>query len=160
MSKRHSPAASLRAERKRYLEMCGTKGGSAAGFRDWIRDRSSEDARLFPLDAMRDEAATKVWNEQPRDQGPDLFTLEGDAVPEFLTRPSRDAASGEDDAGFEKVDQKFATINDLFEDALIKMRKAAQASAASERRMQQADEARRRAGGDMSAFLRDIADKK
>jgi hypothetical protein len=79
-----------------------------------------------------------------------------------LTRPASYATGADieedDEQKFEKVDFKFATVNDLFDDATIKLRKAAQSSAAAEKEMQAADEARRRARGKMSAFLRDITD--
>ena len=152
----------MRREREVYLDMMGIKGGSAKGFRDWIARRHSEDPRLFPIDALRDEAANKGWQSPPRERGHDLFSLGGVPIPEFLTRSQSGFPEGDDidetTDGFEKVSARFATVNDRFEDALIKMRKAAQSSAKAEKDMQQADEARRRARGDMSAFLKDIAD--
>jgi hypothetical protein len=91
-----------------------------------------------------------------------LFSIGGFTVPEYLTRPASYATGADieedDEQKFEKVDFKFATVNDLFDDATIKLRKAAQSSAAAEKEMQAADEARRRARGKMSAFLRDITD--
>jgi hypothetical protein len=64
----------------------------------------------------------------------------------------------DDEHKFEKVDYRFATVNDLYDDATLKMRKAAQSSASAEIQMRAADTARRRAGGNMSAFLRDVVD--
>lgn len=150
----------MRAERSRYLDSRGEKGGDAEGFRLWVKERSDADPRLFSLEALRDEAATKAWQTPPRNTGPDLFSIGGVEVPEFLTRSSAglDSDDLDDDVSFEKVSAKFATVNDRFEDAIIKMRQAARASAAAERTMQQADECRRRARGDMSKFLRDLRD--
>lgn len=154
-------SAIMRRERALYIDARAEKGGTADGFRQWVKERSDADPRLFSLDALRDEAATKIWQEQPRKRGPDLFSIGGVEVPEFLTRSKGGHLDGDDiddEEGFEKVGAKFATVNDRFEDAIIKMRQAARASAAAERTMQQADECRRRAKGDMSKFLRDIAD--
>jgi len=153
-------ASRMRAERARYLQARKREGGTASGFRDWIRARATDDPRLFPVDALRDEAATKAWESQPRKEGPDLFSVGGIAVPEFLTRSKVGYVDGDAiaDDEFEKVAAEFATVNDRYEDAVIKMRKAAQASASAEQQMKQADECRRRARGDMSALLRDIAD--
>ena len=63
-----------------------------------------------------------------------------------------------DEVRFEKVHQKYATANDYREDALIKMRKAAQSSAAAERQMRAVDEVFRRAKGKGNTPLQDIAD--
>jgi hypothetical protein len=161
MSARRDPMA---AERPRYLDSCGVDGGTATGFREWIKKRCYEDPRLFPVDAIRDKAATAAWQAQPRRDGPDLFTIGGVTVPEFLTRPKNGHVDGEDlededgENGFEKVAQQYATVRDRRDDALIKLRKAAQSSAAAEKLMQNADECRRLAHGNMGAFLRDLAD--
>jgi hypothetical protein len=167
-----APAASLGTlltfEKKLYLEGAQTNGGTAEGFRNRIRRQYEEEPLKFNsrvLDALM-EAATKKWQAPPRKKGPDLFSIGGLIIPETLTRPSRGVIlSGEDLEGddeeelFEKIDHNFATVNDLFEDATIKLRKAAQAGTAAERRMQAYDEARRRARKNMSAFLKDLADK-
>jgi hypothetical protein len=104
------------------------------------------------------EAATRVWEAQPRKVGPDLFAISGVTIPEYLTRPAKIDFSIDDDDRFEKVDHRFATVHDLYQDATIKLRKSAQAAAIAEKEMQAADEALKRAGGDMSAFLRDLKD--
>lgn len=155
-----SVSKKLKIEKAKYLDKAGTKGGTSKGFRDYIRERCDADPTLFPYDGLRDEAATKAWEDVPRTRGPDLFSIGGEPVAEFLTRPQRSFDGDFDDENqFEKVAQHHATVADLRDDALIKMRKAAQASAAAERQMQRADLARRRAKGDESAFLRDIADE-
>lgn len=163
------PADSLREllqfEKTRYLESKREEGGTAEGFRQRIRrqyNRSPDKFDSLVLDALM-EAATKNWEQQPRKSGPDLFSIGSDTVPEFLTRPSL-YATGEDIAGdvesrFEKVHQKYATIDDYREDALIKMRKAAQSSAAAERQMRAVDEALQRAKGKSATPLREVIDK-
>lgn len=151
----------LRRERAVYLQNCGVTGGSAIGFRKWIEDRAKEDPRLFPYDGLRDEAATKTWQAQPRKSGPDLFSINGIHIPEFLTRPVKGYVEGDDLEDidlFEKVAARFATVADLIDDANIKLRNAAKASAAAEVEARTADEARRRARGDVARFLRDLKD--
>lgn len=162
MSNKRSMNTIMRIERQRYLDKCETDGGTAGGFRQWIRQRMEEEGdALFQIGALLDEAATGAWEAQPRTTGPDLFSINSLPVPEFLTRPGKSADDdGENDEdGYEKVSQRFATVSDLFEDAVVKMRKAAQASAAAEKRYQQAQEARRRARGNTMAFARDLADE-
>lgn len=149
---------SMLAERTRYIDSCGENAGTAAGFRDWIRGRCDADPRLFPYDQLRDDAATKAWEAQPRKAGPDLFSIAGIKLPEHLTRYKRGYYGDDDEDSFEKIAIQFATVQDRYEDAQIKMRVAARASAKAERDMQHADECRRRARGDMSKRLRDLAD--
>lgn len=161
-----SLSAFLEAERKKYLEQCQESGGTAQGFRDHIATLSTQDPLRFKrwqFEALM-EATTKKWQAPPRKHGPDLFSINGEEIPEHLTRPSsqflfeEEALEEDDENAFEKVDSEYATVNDLFQDALIKMRKAAQSGAQAERKMKIADEARRRAQGKMNTFLRAIAD--
>jgi hypothetical protein len=156
----------LEVERKKYLELCQEDGGTANGFREHITVLSQKDPAKFKLwqfEALM-EAVTKKWQMPPKKHGPDLFSINGEEIPEHLTRPSSklgvdaDQIDEDDERAFEKVDANYATVDDLFQHALIKMRKAAQSGAAAERKMKIADEARRRAKGKMKAFLRDIAD--
>jgi hypothetical protein len=157
-------SAYLSGQKKQYLVDAEDHGGSADGFRKRIGEKYSDDPRFFGklvYEALM-EAATKKWEQQPRKRGPDLFAINGYAVPEFLTRqafPAGDTEPEEDDEDlYEKVDQQFATVNDLYADATIKLRKAAQSGAAAELEMKAADEARRRARGNMAAYLRDVTD--
>jgi hypothetical protein len=150
-----SVSASLRIERERYLRAAGTDGGTAPGFRKWVKRRCEEDPRLFPSDALRDEAATKAWETQPRKRGPDLFSIAGEEVPEFLVRPAKGFV--EDDV-FEKVHADHAIVADYFSDADIKMRKAVETAAAAHGIRKRAEAARTKAGGSMTAFLRDLKD--
>jgi hypothetical protein len=75
----------------------------------------------------------------PRKKGPDLFSIAGYTIPEHLTRYAsgfyspEDDAEEEDEEAYEKVDHDFATVNDLYDDATIKLRKAAQSSAAAKK---------------------------
>jgi hypothetical protein len=155
----------LAFEMKRYLEKAEAAGGTAKGFRQRVRKEYEKDPLRFNslvLDALM-EAATRRWQASPRDTGPDLFAINGLTIPEHLTRPS--AASyaidedDETDQYFEKVDSAFATVQDLRDDATIKLRKAAQAGTAAERKMKAADEALRRARGNVMVLLREIADQ-
>lgn len=158
-------SALLNAKKKMYLERCKEHGGTAAGFRDHIKadflaDPDKYRARM--LDAVM-EATTKNWQAQPRKIGPDLFRINGMPIPEFLTRPvsyvTGDDIADDDENRFEKVDYQFATVADLNDDTTIKLRKAAQASASAEQQAKAYDEARRRAGGRMNTFLKNVADK-
>jgi hypothetical protein len=154
----------LAAEKHRYIEKARQDGGSAEGFRKRIRGQYSRDHLKFEslmLDALM-EAATRAWEKPPRKSGPDLFSIAGVTIPEFLTRPAARHVSGDEletEELFEKVSYKFATVRDLREDATIKMRKAAQSSAAAELEMRAADEAYRRARGNERAFLHDVMDE-
>jgi hypothetical protein len=149
-------------ERAEYIDRCGEAGGTAAGFREYIKHRAAADPRIFPVDALRDAAATKAWEAQPRKRGPDLFSINGVVIPEFLTRPKAGFIAGLDDEAdddpYEKVGAAYATVNDLREDANIKMRNAIRVSAAAQERVQQADEAVRRARGALHLRIFDLAD--
>ena len=166
------------AERQRYLDSCGTSGGTAPGFREWIKKKCEADPKLYSYDFLRDRAANKVWESQPRKKGSDLFSIAGVTEPAFLTRrktivygdaevaePADEDIEGDDDAAsisneeeFEKVALRFATVNDLWEDALIKTMKAGESAAAANKLMKHAEDCRRRARGNMTMFLRDLAD--
>ena len=136
-----------------------------------MRNAYAQDETRFTslvLDALM-EATTRKWQEQPRHRGPDLCEINGFTVPEYLTRPTKayfdaeppavsDDADDADDDRFNKVDKDFATVADLQDDALIKLRNAARAGTKANREMDAADEAMRRARGNASALLRDIAD--
>jgi hypothetical protein len=148
---------SFLAERTRYIESCGKEGGHAAGFREWIANVCEEDPRLYPYEAMRNEAATKAWQAQPRRRGPDLFAVAGIAIPEFLTRRGR-GFTDEDDDGFVKVAAQYATLQTYHEDAEIKILKAADATAAARLQYQNYEVMLRKAGGDWSVLLKDLAD--
>lgn len=156
-------------EKKRYLLEREANGGTAEGFRTRIvkqiigaegTDKLKYDKWM--IEAVQ-EAATRCWQAQPRKKGPDLFRIAGLTIPETLTRPtsivSGDDIADDDETKFEKVDYQFATVSDLFDDAMIKLRKAAQASTAANSEMNAADEARRRSKGNMAAFLREVADQ-
>jgi hypothetical protein len=117
-------------EKAKYLEQCAGKGGTAQGFRNRIEKQYEKDPRVFKsllLEALF-EAATKKWQAQPRKSGPDLFAFAGVAVPDVLTRPRAAYVNGDEidedeEQKFEKVDSRFATVNDYREDAMIKIRK-------------------------------------
>lgn len=152
----------LRTQKGQFLEARAERGGTAEQFRTYVRQAYfDEPVRYdsFVVEALM-EAATRTWQEMPRKRGPDLFSISNVAIPETLTRrrASVDGMAADDDEDFEKVSSQYATVNDLYEDATIKMRKAAQSSAAAESEMVAADEARKRAGGKMDARLKDLAD--
>jgi hypothetical protein len=169
-------SAYLNGQKKAYILSARTDGGKARGFRKYIAGRMKADPGYFEklmFDAWM-EAATKNWERQSRRRGPDLFSINDYTIPEFLTRPATpkdDEAEAEAEAEaddteaeaateeeYEKVDQKYATVNDLYADATIKLRNAARAGAVAEDEMKAADEARRRAQGRLEAFLRDVTD--
>jgi len=163
-----APASSLREllamEKRRYLDEAREHGGTARGFRERIRERYKADTLKYTaltLEALL-EATTRKWEQQPRKFGPDLFSVAGFTIPEYLTRQSADYLSEDasEESKYEKVVHTFATVNDLHEDALIKMRNAARAGARAEAEMRIVDAAKRRAGGRMTVFLRDITDDK
>jgi hypothetical protein len=155
-------SALLQAEKIRYIEKTRQDGGFAEGFRKHIRKLFAKDSLKFEslmLDAVM-EATTRAWEKSPRKSGPDLLSISGVTVPEFLTRPARHVSGDElDEEGlFEKVSYKFATVRDLYDDATVKMRKAAQYYSAAAETLKAADEARRRAHGKDTAFLHDVMD--
>jgi hypothetical protein len=152
----------LTAEKLRYLDGGREMGGTAQGFRDYVREQIRREPLKYTslaIDAVM-EATTRNWERSPRKHGADLFAIGGQTIAEALTRRSPGAVGDDpdDEEGFEKVLSIYATVADLREDAVIKLRKAAQASTAAERLMKVADEAIRRAHGDLSARLRDLAD--
>jgi hypothetical protein len=157
-----SISALLDAERTRYIEKTQEAGGSAEGFRKRIAGQYSRNKLKFEslMFGALMEATTRAWQKQPRKRGPDLFSIAGVVIPEFLTRPTRHVSGDEldNDELFEKISYKFASVRDLRESATIKLRKAAQSSAAAELEMKAADEALRRAGGNEKAFLHDVMD--
>lgn len=153
----------LKKEKTNYLDNREQQGGTAEGFRECMRAQYRRDPLRFNslvLDALM-ESTTKCWQAQPRKHGKDLFSVAEVSIPEFLTRPIIPHISEEildDDEAFEKVSQKFATVSDLDKDLSVKLRKAAQSAAAANELAKALDEARRRAHGDDSTFLRDVAD--
>lgn len=156
----------LKIEKAKYLKDAAERGGTAGGFRDWIRNEYVAEPEKFnalvPQALM--EAATRTWQAQPRKHGPDLFSFAGGFwALESYTRPSsryvgEDGIENDDEERFEKVSCWFATVDDAYEDATIKMHKAEQATAAAEDRMKAADAARAKAHGNRKTFLRDLAD--
>jgi len=150
--------------KKKYILERETAGGTAHGFGEYLGREYQNNQLLFAdmiLDAVL-EAGRKAWERPPRRGGPDLFTIAGYEVPEYFTRPTNgyipNQEAGDDNEGFEKVDAKYATVQDMIDDATIHLRKAAQASSAAAAQMDAADEARRRARNNLATFLRDIAD--
>jgi len=146
----------LKFAKKQYIVSRADKGGTAKGFRDYIAFMLQEDdgiglAKKWAFAAFM-EAASKTWEAQPRKRGPDLFATPGGFT--FAESFTRRSAVDPDD--FEKVDQQFATIQDVYYDAELKMAKAQESVAAADRQITAADEIKELAGGDTSIFLRDI----
>ena len=79
-------------------------------------------------------------------------------MPEFLVRPANGFADPDDEDAFEKVHADHATGQDYFADADIKMRKAIELAAAAHEVRKHAQAALVKAGGSMTAFLRDLKD--
>ena len=164
MDKDSSLNSELKLERSHYLEQCKEEGGNAQGFRDYIAKLHRKEPLRFQkrvLDMLM-EATTRAWERPPRKSGPDLFTLNGVIIQEILTTPAHGLLlTGElldEEASYRKVSSIYASVADFEQDALIKMRKAAQSSAAAEEQMRAVDEAKRRAKGNMKKRLIDLAD--
>jgi hypothetical protein len=152
----------LRFEKKRYLEIRGSEGGTAAGFRDHVEKIYGGTIDRWKFEALA-EASTRSWRAPPKKKGPDLFSLGGFEVPEYVTRPKVrdvpiDDEDDEDEEQYEQVDHNSATVQDLIDDSVVKLRTAARTSAAADKRARQADEALRRCRGDRSILLKDLAD--
>jgi hypothetical protein len=156
----------LAREKRKYIKGAEADAGNPQGFRDYIhalRDANPEYWEALMLQGLIGNA-NAAWAKPPRNQGPDLFSIGGFTYAEWLTRPAPGHVPDgqtdidENDENFEKVDQNFATIDDAYSDAMIKMRVAAQTSSRAERQMKATDLALRRAKGDRSARLADVAD--
>jgi hypothetical protein len=165
MSARSKLSEHLTVLHGQYLEKQKQHGGTAAGWRQYATD---EMARAKVLGLYRDElilmALTKKWQEPPRKNGPDLFSIGDYVVPDTLTRVAAEYVDGDDIEGevenkFEKVDHRYATLGDFVEDRDIKLRKAAQSSARANAVAIAVDVAMRRAKGNLKTLLRDIANK-
>lgn len=149
----------IRLLKKMYLEGRKKKGGTSAGFREFVRIALKDRPDMF-VEALA-MASDHGWRAPPADTGPDLFNINGIALPQYLTRPAEGYYAGdeeEDGIEFEQVDHNSATVQDGLDDVTIKMRKAAQAAAKAEVRAKQIDVARRRAKGDLLMLLKDLAD--
>lgn len=150
--------------KKKYLVKCGTDGGSAAGFAKFCTDELGDDPRLL-AEALA-ALFSRAWRVPPRKRGPDLFSINKLAVPEYITRSTKPVLGEDieaDEAGedvFQQVDHESATVGDSKSYADIKMRKAMQAAAAANETAKQSDEAFRRSNGQLDMFLKDIADGK
>jgi hypothetical protein len=159
----------LKAERESYLYGEGATGGTAENFRKRIAKKAKEEPAKFEamvLDAWM-EASTRAWQKPPKRRDPDMFSIGGMALPEFFVRRRMPETWDEEDDSsdpeamdqfLEKVHCDFATVADAYADATIKMRKAAQASAAAEEDMKLADLARRRSRGRLEARLVELVD--
>jgi hypothetical protein len=149
----------IRLLKKLYLERQKKKGGTNAGFREFVRVGLKDRPDMF-VEALA-MATDHGWRAPPADKGADLFNINGIPLPEYITRPAAGYYAGdeeEDGIEFEQVDHKSATVQDGVDDVTIKMRKAAQAAAKAEVRAKQIDVARRRAKGNLTMLLKDLAD--
>jgi hypothetical protein len=150
----------LSAQKEAYLHQREHHGGTAEGFRERIRALYASDPAYYNakmLDALM-EATTKKWEQEPRKRGPDLFSFNGYSIPEHLTRPVYGEEGDVDEKAFEKLHQQYASLQDLFDDATIKLRVGARSLSVAEEQMQAVDYGRRKARGDMRKLLRDIKD--
>lgn len=155
-------------EKRVFLDEQEAKGGTRKTFREYVREKYKADPMFFvkmSLDGVV-AAAEQAWERQPRKSGDDLFSVNGYTIPETLTRPAPgrfgDTVDLEEDPegeAFEKVAQQYAIGRDMGADLDIKLRKAAQASAAAAEEAKAFDEIRRRAKGDLEMPLKDVVDK-
>jgi hypothetical protein len=150
-----------------YLEVRKEEGGTAAGWRDFALKKLEEEKET--LAAYKTELIVyglmKKWRDRPRTLGPDIFSIAGVPIPEFVTRTARgvDYADGddiesEDEVKFEKVDHRYATVNDLMEQTDIFLVNAARVAARASLFVNARDAAFKRARGDRNVLLRDLAD--
>src|SRR5580765_2215436 len=152
----------LLAEKARYLAAQKEKGGTAPGYREFVRKQYGVEPEKYDglLLEMLMESAKRAWERPARFHPDSLFVVKGIVLPEFITRPSTKLYdAGEDDDQFEKVDTDFTTVGDIYAYGTLQFRLAAQSTARAETTMKAADEARRRASGDLNAYMRDLFDK-
>jgi hypothetical protein len=157
--------ALMQIELDKLLKKKGKAGASAADWRKHLSGLYHDDPATFEALTLQLllEAGDKNWRKPPRVDGPDLFSVAGVTIASYLTRPisayvdAKDVADESQDQ-FQKVSVEFATIADAKDDMQIKMRKAAQSSAAAERLAQAVDEMVKRAKGKMSTLIKSVAD--
>lgn len=147
----------------KYLEECGSEGGTNEGFRQYARAEYAREPEWFAsrvLDGVV-SAVNRNWSARPRKRGDDLFSIAGYVVPETLTRPSVEGGEidFDNERSFKKVHVRFATVQDLIDEGTIKTRKASQTKRAADELVSVGNEALRRAGGNRAALLKDVADR-
>lgn len=147
---------SMRREKVAYVESCAGHHATAAGFRDWIKDRCATEPDLFPYDKLRDDAATKEWQRGDPPGEEDLFSVAGVLIPRILTVYAHTGFTDPSDDEFEKVSSNYATVYDYLDNARIKRHQAALSGAAADKLMDNFDIILKKAGGNMMARLKDL----
>lgn len=145
--------ALLKEKKLEYLDECGALGGDANAYRQRIQDEYRKNPKTWSdhVALAIDKAAKSEWE---REGGPvmagqgELFEIAGRSVPETLTIPDPQAPRQ-----YRKVLTTHATIQQRGEDAMVKMRNAAKASAAAHADWQQYEVALERASGNAQALL-------
>lgn len=155
---RSALTALLKVKKREYLDECRTLGGDANAYRQRIQNdyRENPEAWSDHVAMAIDKAAKAEWE---REGGPvvtgqgELFEIAGRPIPETLTIPDPQAPRQ-----YRKVLTTHATIQQRGEDAMVKMRNAAKASAAAHADWQQYEVALERANGNAQEFLLEFVD--
>jgi hypothetical protein len=159
----------LKKERLAWLNKRGTTAGTGRLFRAHVVMMRSDPTiavlkgvdweRLFADHAAAD-AADHAWRSPLQET---LFQTDGIREPKTYTRPA-EGSFGDDleqeHESYEQIAFEFASIKDDRADADIRMRKAAEATAAAYTRIKSNDIKRRRAKGDDSVPVKDVTDDK
>lgn len=143
----------IREKKHIYLDRVGKAGGDKEQFRRLIDDDFQTHPENYNVRAAVLEAADRVWDENEKMEGDDLFTLNGVKMAQTYTYP--DAAA---DGKFRKIAFKYSSIFHLREDAIITIRSGGEIVTAGEAKMKLADEALRRARGNPAALLSTVVD--
>ncbi|SRR5580765_4031931 len=151
MAKANDLRKAVKFQLDAYLRKCGNLGATAEGFRALGAKQERKLIKAHGPDLIRN-VYTSVWEAKPRDKGPGLLRIPGSKknIPEHLTR-------GEDELGdFYKVHSFFATVEDLFRDAAVKLTNLQNVQAAYEELLAMANLAIDLSKGKGAVFLTKI----
>jgi hypothetical protein len=143
----------IRQKKREYLKRAGTVGGDKEEFRRVIDDDFLTHPENYNVRAAVLEAADRIWDENEKTDGPDLFSINGVTLARSFTFPDLTR-----EGQYRKVDCEFASVFHLREDAILTIRSGGEIVAAGEAKMKLADEALRRAAGNPSTLLKTIID--
>jgi hypothetical protein len=150
--------AQLRSHRDAYLRRKGTAAGYAAEAKQELiaeYDRTPDAWREYILEALLG-TYDSVWREDTDDEKDDdgrQFILAGFPIRRHLRFPAAGVPGG-----YLTVLSEFATVRQLDASARLKLSKANEAQSRALQEMIVAEEAIRRAGGDLDKLLYDVVD--